>query len=366
MTPSPESSPALEVSPDLARARAAFAAFLQDAPSHARYVALHDTDADGVAAGVVWQRGLERLGCEAVRVIPDRERNAWTDANRAFAAHASPDRLFVLDLGSQGESVLPGVPTCFIDHHKPNGVPNGDTLISAYTWSPIPCTSLLMYDLLAPLADISDTDWVAAVGAVSDLGEHAPFALLQAARKKYTAKHLKEATALVNAVRRASHPDPQCAARVLLAFDSPRALVLADTPDMQTLRAARVEVKLAMEEAKKYAPVFAGDTALIRTHSACQVHPLIAQIWRSRLPKHIVIAANDRYLPGRVNFSARSASGRSVLDFLRAVPLPLGEGNVGNGHDQASGGSLPVARWNEMLGLLGFGPDVFAPQGGQE
>ncbi len=138
---------------------------------------------------------------------------------------------------------------------------------------------------------------------------------------------------------------------------------MADTADVQRLRAARAEVKQAMEEAKKAAPVFAGEAALIRVHSACQVHPLVAQIWRSRLPKYIMIAANDAYLPGRVNFSARSAAGVNVLEFLRAIPLGSGEGNIGNGHDQASGGSLPVARWNEMLGLLGFAPAVFAPQG---
>ncbi len=350
------------MTPNLDTARAAFQDFLRLVPADARCVALHDTDADGVAAGVVWQRGMERLGYRATRVLPDRERNAWAEANRAALAASRPDALFVLDLGSQSEPVLADVPTCFIDHHKPEGVPHGGTLISAYNWTPIPNTSLLIYDLLAPLVDISDLDWVAAVGTVSDLGEHAPFDLLQAARKKYTAKYLKEATALVNAVRRTSQPDPECAARVLLAFDSPRALVTADTPDVRRLKEARIEVKRALEEAKKAAPVFAGPVALIRMHSACQVHPLIAQIWRSRLPKHIVIAANDGYLPGRVNFSARSAAGINVLEFLRAVPLSPGEGNYGNGHDQASGGSLPVPRWNELLGHLGFSAAVSAPK----
>jgi len=83
---------------------------------------------------------------------------------------------------------------------------------------------------------------------------------------------------------------------------------------------------------------------------------VIAQIWRTRLPKYIVIAANDGYLPGRVNFSARAASGTNVLEFLRGVDLPPGEGNFGHGHDQASGGSLPLARWNQFLQALGFAP----------
>lgn len=79
-----------------------------------------------------------------------------------------------------------------------------------------------------------------------------------------------------------------------------------------------------------------------------------------RLPRYIVIAANDSYLPGRVNFSARSGANVSVLDFLREIELSDGEGYHGHGHDQASGGSLPVERWNELLAKLGFSGEVFA------
>lgn len=43
--------------------------------------------------------------------------------------------------------------------------------------------------------------------------------------------------------------------------------------------------------------------------------------------------------------------------------LPPGDGRFGSGHDQASGGSLPIARWNELLGHLGFAPSAFAPDG---
>ncbi|MDQ2731865.1 MAG: phosphoesterase, partial [Armatimonadota bacterium] len=311
-------------------------------------------------AGVVWQRCLERLGYhEPARAVPDRIRNAWTDENRLRVDRLKPARLFVMDLGSNPEPVLPGVPTCFIDHHRPGGVGEGDTLISAYTWNPIPNTSMILWDLCSPLADISDLDWVAAIGAISDLGDNAPFDLVRAAKRKYTAKYLKEVTTLINAARRSSLYDPEAAARALLNHSSPRELFDSSSADVEVLREARVEVKAALEVAKKAAPAFAGKVALVRLHSRCQVHPLIAQIWRTRLPKFIVIAANDEYVPGRVNFSARSARGESVLDFLRSIPLSEGEGSYANGHDQASGGSLPVDRWNELLAAMGFTEEVF-------
>jgi len=197
-------------------------------------------------------------------------------------------------------------------------------------------------------------DWIAAIGAVGDLGEHAPFPLLQEAKKKYTAKALKDAAALLNAARRSSGFDPEVAARALLSHNSPKELVRSDSDDVARLNQAREEVKAALSEGRKVAPKFAGQVALIKLDSPCQIHPLIAQQWRARLPKFIVIAANFGYLKNRVNFSARTNSGQSVLDFLRAIELSPGEGNFGHGHDAASGGSLPLERWNELMQKLGF------------
>ena len=340
---------------NLQAGRRAFADFLNAVSKNARCVALHDSDADGVCAGVVWQRALERLHYSDVqRVIPDRERNAWTGANRESVRAVRPQALWVLDLGSQNEPVLPGVPTCYIDHHRPEGTPPGDTLINAYSWEPIPNTSLLVYELASPLVDLTDLDWIAAIGTFSDLGDKAPFSIIAETRQKYKVKWMKEATVLVNAARRASSYEPETAARALLSHHGPRELVESDSPEVARLRAAREEVKHEMEEAKKAAPIFAGNVALICVHSRCQVHPLIAQIWRTRLPKFIVIAANDAYLPGRVTFSARAAPGTNVLTFLRALELSTDEGHYGHGHDQASGGSLPVPVWHELLRKLGF------------
>lgn len=347
------------LTPDLQAAKQSFTAFVDRIPRNAQLVALHDSDADGVTAGVVWQRAFERAGfSSAQRIIPDRERNAWTAANRERVKATQPEILFVMDLGSQAEPVIAGVPTCFIDHHRPEGCPPGDTLISAYTWDPVPNTSWLLWELCQSLSDIADLDWIAAIGTLSDLGDSAPFDLLTTAKRKYTAKYLKEATALVNASRRAAHYDPEAAARALLTHPNPKALVNSDSLDVEQLRTARAEVKLALEEARRAAPLFSGQVALLRMNTPCQIHPLIAQSWRSRLPKYVVIAANEGYLPGRVNFSARSNS-INVLEFLRAQQISDGEGTFGHGHDQASGGSLSRDRWNELLQKLGFPETVF-------
>jgi len=346
---------------ELAAAQKTFAEFLEKIPRDARLTAMHDSDADGVTAGVLWQRGLERLKYSLpTRVIPDRMRNAWTIENRALAAAAHPEYFFLMDLGSQPHRVVENAPHCFIDHHKPEGFPEGDVLISAYNWNPIPNTSWLLWELLQPLVEMEDLDWIAVVGTISDLGEKAPFDLIEIAGKKYTKKYLKEATTLVNAIRRSSNYNPEAAARALLNHENPKDLVLSNSSEVLELKAAREEVKIALGEAKKAAPVFAGKVALIRINTPCQVHPLIAQIWRTRLPKFIVIAANEGYIKNRVNFSARASGEDNALQFLRSQKISDGEGSFGHGHDQASGGSLEVARWNELLKVMGFSSEVFA------
>src|SRR6185437_7924489 len=135
---------------------------------------------------------------------------------------------------------------------------------------------------------------------------------------------------------------------------SPRELVESLSPEVAALRASREEVKRELAEAKKAAPHFSGQVALIRIASACQIHQLIAQIWRSRLPRYVVIVGNEAYLPGRVVFSVRAGEGVNVLNLLRALPAGEGEANFGHGHDAASGGSLSISRWNALLDQLGF------------
>ena len=349
---------------ELRKAREQFRQFVGALDPAARTAVLHDSDADGVTAGVILQRALERAGFGNVRrLIPNRERDAWSASNRELVRNANPAALFVLDLGSRDEPLIEG-PTCFIDHHRPEGVPPGGLLISGYSWDPIPNTSLLAYDLSMAIADVSDLDWIAAIGMISDLGEKNPFPLMDVVRARYSMAALKEVTTLVNAARRASGYAPERAAKALLGHSSARELLQSEAEDVAALRAAHDEVKRAMANAKKAAPKFAGNVALVRVDSPCQVHPVIAQIWRTRLPKFIVIVANEGYLPGRVNFSMRSASGVNLLEFLGSIDLGEGEGSYARGHDQATGGSLPYARWNLLLEKLGFEPSLYVRRNG--
>ena len=348
----------------LPEAIAAFRRFMEGLDREALTTVLCHSDADGVAAGAIMYETLKRLGFKELTIlVTGKGENAYTPKTKRLTAETNPATLFVLDLGCKEEPVVPDVPTLFVDHHRPLGVPPEGTLISSYTWEPIPNSSLLVWWLCSEVADVSDLDWVAAVGTLSDLGDKAPFEIVPQAKKKYKAKWLKEATALVNAARRSSSGDAETALWAILKASHPREIVEGATPEAQRLWEYRTEVKAAFAEAKRAGPKFSGQVALVRVKSPCYVHPLVAQIWRTRLPKYIVIVANEGYIPGYVAFSVRTSADVNVLDFLGGIQVDVAEGYMGYGHDQASSGVIPIASWNELLRRLGFGEEFFVKEG---
>jgi single-stranded-DNA-specific exonuclease len=352
-------SPSVPRGEALGPARQRAADFLRGIDPGARIVVFCHFDADGLAAGALFGRGLRRMGFADVRVVhSDRGENAFSDGARRRLAALRPDALIVTDLGVQSAGVLSGVPTLYVDHHRPEGEPADAAVVLGYGWEPIPASAWLAYELLAPLTDVADLDWIAAVGTIGDLGDKAPWDALPAIRKRWSGKWLREAVSLVNAARRASAFDVATPLRMLMEADDPRAVVEDDALGADRLRAYRAEVQTELAEARKRPPVFSATQpwALIPLDSGCQVHPLIAQQWRTRLPKFAVIAANRGYLPGIVAFSARTQRKDLVLPaLLRATDIGADdEANFGRGHDQASGGQLPIPQFNRLMDALGF------------
>jgi single-stranded-DNA-specific exonuclease len=271
-------------------------------------VICHD-DADGLSAGAIFARALAPTahGPARVRVI-GRGESVWSDAIRAELAAGPPVAgLIVTDLGVQAEPVLPEVPTVIVDHHVPRSLPAPETatVISGLDEDPVPTSSLLAHRCAAALLGETGAGaliWLAALGAVGDLGERASAAqfpqVMAGARRFGTLKSLREAVSLINAPRRASRGDASPALRLLLQADGPDAVTSDASPDGEALRAARAEVKEALDGARKVPPLFAGPVALIRCDSPCQIHPLVAQSWIHRLRRQVVIGANAGFPRG--------------------------------------------------------------------
>ena len=328
-------------------------AFATFDPVHPVVLLTHN-DADGLSAGALFKRGLDRLGRACDIRIVGRGENPWSESIRRDLAGQAMGGLIVADLGVRGGPLRPGVPTIIVDHHVPTGHPDAE-VITGYGLDPVPTTSLLAFRCMTALTEVDDLLWLAAVGLVGDLGDKAPFEELGQARSRYTAAAMRELVSLVNAPRRTSRGDAAPAFALLMRAASPKDAIGGGYREAEALQTARDEVKIAMEAGKRVPPRVRGDVALITLDTPCQIHPLVAQAWKSRLKDKIVIAANVGFRPGWVHFAARSGTGRNLIDFLREVAPPSADENYGSGHEQATGGALRAEDWPVFLHNIGHG-----------
>ena len=317
-------------------------------------VVLSHFDADGLSAAAILIRALERAGRASIPLVVGKGETPWDSVMAARIGALDPGGLILADLGTRPEPVLPGCPTLVIDHHVPTGEPQSAITISGNGLSPEPTTALLAWWAARSLGDQDDLLWLAAMGLIGDMADGEDVPELVEAQRRWGKTALRDAVSLINAPRRTATADAGPALRLLLQANGPKEITKGQGADASALHAAKAEVRIAMDEAKRVPPLVVGDVALIQLDSACQIHPLIAQQWRARLRDKIVIAANRGYRPGWVHFAARSASGRNLIDFLAEHRPPHADGRYGNGHAQASGGALQAAEWNSFVKGLGI------------
>lgn len=346
-----------------------------------------DFDGDGLPAGALLWRALQAAGYAHTTVECRRKgESAWGEeiAGRLHgrAAAEGLDALIVADLGSRDGFVCEGVPTLLLDHHRPIGQPAGSTLVTSYGMGDeagdgkdVATTGLLAYwcaEALLGSERAAETEawlWLAGISLLSDLGDKAPFAVLAAAKKRFGGGALREATSLLNAPRRSAEGRADAALALLLKAEGPKDITSGRFPETAELLRAKAEVAEALAVARKQPPRFAravrdelgADLVAILIDTPCQVHPLVAQQWRGRFAKSVVFGVNAGYRPGWVSFSGRAPAGVNLLEFLARHRPPEADNTYGLGHNQASGGSLPVPVWNRWIQELGFGPEMVVP-----
>jgi len=348
-------APEVRPAGSLERARRALQVFLEHVPAEAQHVLLCHSDADGLASGVLVRRALERMGRPWLQLLPmGKGENAWSFAVLRRVQALEPEALFVLDLGSRAKPIFPGVPTMLIDHHRPMGVPPAGRLISSYRWQPILCTAALAYWLFAAFVELSDLDWLAALGILGDLGEHATLEPLPQARARYGARTLHEAMVLVNAARSSASGDTAPALAALLAAREPADIAHCQVPEARELAELRQAFDEELKRFKKVRPLLRDRVALIRVRSPYLIHPTLAHIWCERLPDRVVLVANEGYLPNRVGFSICTRSGVDLFGFLQAFRQNIDATEFGYGPNQPTGGSLSTEEWKNLLAMLGF------------
>lgn len=333
--------------------------FLEDIEPDDTIVLLFHGDADGLCAGQIMFRTLQFMGAEMTfPAFMEKGESVYSQslANRVLAR--SPTRLIVMDTGSRPLPIVPGVTSMVIDHHRPEGVPPVDLFLTSFGVEPEATAALLTHEICKDMVHVGGLDWLAAIGVAGDLGVGANIEVLKAARKLYGVSAIKEATALINAARRAPAHDVATAFDALTTAASPLDIAEGAVSQVALLRQYREQVNSELRRARRTAPVIKEQWALLQFSSPALVHSIAAVSWTRRLADNIVIAANYGYTEGNVHFSLRSAKDINLIDELRRVREVRPDAEFGHGHPRATGGILPIGDFQEFLRALGFPDDV--------
>jgi single-stranded-DNA-specific exonuclease len=313
-----------------------------------------DSDVDGLAAAVIVERALTTLG-GAPHVFPAPRGEHVHHSNMLRRLDAlRPSCLIVVDMGSRPQPILPGTPTLIVDHHHAAaGVPPGAVVVNGYDRQPVAPSSVLAHVVCRTVPGDDSRAWLAALGAIADLGSAAPFRPvlgIRAGGHRWT-----RAAALLNAARRADPPDAAVALELLRHASSVDDVTSGAFPETRVLEQYQQQVRAEVDRCARVPPVITDNVALIRFSSGAQVHPIVATRWSHRLQPRIVLAANDGYLAGRTNFSVRCRADIDLVAWLHSLSFaPSPDAEYANGHARATGGSLSTHDFTALLDVLGF------------
>jgi len=290
--------------------------------------AVHDFDADGLCSAALWKLATQG----DLMVAPSRQILPVLEADLAA--------VYLLDLSCPEQAFPWSSATVVIDHHPPpERLPNC-LMLNTHDWKPPACTSLLTHWLY--FGEHSPHAWIAAAGALSDLGDKAEFPLLQNSLKQWGLPKMRKLTSLINSAHRAEG-DCQPAIDALLEHSDPLSLLRSDHPGVVYLRECQDRVRRRLNHARSAHPLFFGNLAVVQFASDCPVQSIIAQIWRTRLPTHIVLVANQRTDRPVVQLSARSKAPLHAIQFLQERGLSV------KGHAGSAGAVLSPEQWELFL-----------------
>lgn len=285
-----------------------------------------DYDADGLTSAALWSLQYP------IDFQPVNSRQHWVPRE-------GPVGVVALDLACPQKLAGAG-PTLIIDHHAlPEALPQGVLMVNPRDWetpgssSPLPCTSLLVAELLPPPPE---RRWVAAVGALSDLGEGAPFELLQQQLQLHGRRSLRKISGLVNSPHRA-RGCPARALQALLEERTPKQFLRSNSEALKYLQDCQSRVESRLHQARRASPQKFGPVALLEIQSDCSVQSMLAQSWKIRYPELLVVVGNRG--EDEVQVSARCQGNRDLLEPLRRLGLGV------QGHPSSAGARVTAEAW---------------------
>ncbi len=317
---------------------------------------IHDVDADGLSSGRILQEGLRQLGVKVrYRFAAYDRTKLFGDFLLEFIQKRRIAAIFITDLNllatnySTPKHLLQNKTFIVFDHHEapqevdPNIIYFHPLLTYGY---PVPsqyCTTKLVYDLLSEFADLSELDWIAAIGVVADSTYKTWKEFVDGTLKKlglpaptnpFDSELQRVGTLLYYGLAMGKEEADQAIKIYFSAQTYQEAL-----EKLQPYAIVEEEVTQFMENWKKYAERYQeeDDVIFIRIESRYKINSLLSNQISSQHPHKTIIVGAPSKEEDEFTFSLRRQDGKVNLPaLLHEVGRQL-PGAVGGGHIPAAG-----------------------------
>ena len=332
-----------------------FKKFITSITPKDRVAVIHHTDPDGVCSGVIIAKVVERARGKKI----DLQMNQYHAAHRILPEtlkklkNKKINKVITTDLATDEDPVAINKLSKFadvliIDHHPLlyKNPPKNITIIKSSMISKIGhkyCAAKMCYDLGAQITDISDLDWLAAVGSIGDIATDPWKKWVKSVFKKYKIKMKKqlfdtrfgEVSKIISSAETFSPKNVKECFAVLYSAKSYK--------DVLKSRLGRFKKKIDAEldyylkNLKKLAEVN-GDLIYYEIKPKYNIKSPLSTILGLKYPKKTVFVIDITKNPVRI--SARSQSKTKVNEVLIKSMKGI-KGAHGGGHSVSSGAVIP-------------------------
>ena len=326
----------------------------------------HDADPDGTCSAALLATAImrHRGSPPEIHIAPDGGERFLPDETIAFLKSKKINMLLTTDisLDEHPEQVRKAAEFCtvvIIDHHKLYNTFNEKNILllkpqlieegvepSRY------CSSKMVYDLCMRTTDISDKDWVAAVGMISDMtGEQwQEFLSEVCAKYNYSTKNARKSSEwfdtklgkiskIINSAEVYDFKNAGKCYDVLFLAPHPKEVFSSEL--MKYEKEVTAEIKKFLAQMNKKAQ-FIDDIQLVyyQIKPKLNIKSALCTLASLKYPNKTVIVASTSN--GRAQVSARRQDGKiAVNDLCEQATKTFLNANAG-GHKQAAGATFPA------------------------
>lgn len=336
--------------------RKQFSQFVKGIKPSDELAVLYDTDADGICSAVIFARALEKFGHKVERFIPCSHAN-FNQARIEALRKENVNKIVMLDFSADQYDFLPQTIKNFdailvIDHHKLYKDYNSKKCVfikSQFIRSDLDgsnyCTSKMVFDLFSDITDISELNWLAAIGLVTDMSDTPWQDFLRKVYKqtKLSRNKLIDIGTIINAGKQVEPPQVERAFEVVYEARKPEDIVNSNFTKVAKSLQNEIEFWINKFEEKSDKK---GNLWLYEIDPSARIGSMISTILALKYPNDTIIVTRPH--DGWVSINARNHNSKvAVNELLEKTTKGLKGSNAG-GHIPAAGGTIRDKDYTEF------------------